>query len=346
MITQEADAVRGPKVTILDVARRAGVAVGTVSYVLSGTRNVSDARRRRVLAAIGELNYRPNILAQGLRRGHSRLVGVCLPDTTSAFFAQLTESLEGIAAARGYEMVQVLSHQDPELQQRRLAALLAYRLAGLLLVPTPNSEASFALLTQTGLATIILDRTTGDTRFDEVTIDNDRAMQGAVNCLLAQGHRRLLYIVSYPALITTRQRIAAFHRTALAAGPDVAHIVMERGTDEAVFAPRLTAALSGPGRPTALIASNTTVGMWVIRALQPLGLEAPRDLSLLIFDHPDWADIMHPRLAVIEHPTGEMAALAWDLLERRMQDGDAARQQILLQTELVLRPSIGPPPAS
>jgi LacI family transcriptional regulator len=296
-----------------------------------------------VLAAIDELNYRPNSLAQGLRRGHSRLVGICLPGTTSAFFAQLTQSLEGIAARRGFEVVQVLSHQDPELQHRRLSALLAYRLAGLLFVPTTQSDASFDLLAKAGLATVILDRATGGNRFDEVTLDNDTAMQEAASCLIRHGHRRLLYIVSYPDLTTTRQRIAAFHRTA--AAPGIAAEVMTRGEDEPAFAERLAERMHGPDRPTALIASNTTVGMWMIRALQPLGLQAPRDLSLLIFDHPDWADIMQPRLAVVEHPTAEMAVMAWDLLERRMQDSDAPSRQILLRTELVLTPSIGPPPA-
>jgi LacI family transcriptional regulator len=333
-----------PRATILDVARRAGVAVGTVSYVLNSNRNVSEARRNRVLAAIDQLNYVPNSLAQGLRRGQSRLVGICLPDTTSAYFAQLMQSLEGIAARNGFEVVHVLSHQDPELEHRRLSALLAHQLAGLLFIPSALSGRSFDLITQAKLPTVILDRATGGAQFDEVTIDNRAAMHEVAERLIALGHRRLLFIVSYPQLITTRQRIEAFRRAATGSDLPVSATVMRRGEDEQQFGRRLADMLQRPDRPTALIASNTLVGLWMMRALQPLGLRCPRDLSLLVFDHPDWADILQPRLSVVEHPTAEMAVVAWDMLQRRMRDSHAPRRQVLVRTELVLSPSVGAPP--
>ena len=329
------------KATILDVARHAGVSVGTVSYVLNGTKNVSEARRRLVLAAVSELNYVPNRLAQGLRRGQSRLVGVCLPSMASALFAGLADLLEGIAARSGFEVVQVLSQQDPELEYRRLSALLAHRLAGLLLVPSARSGASHDLVMREGLPTVILDRTTTQQRFDEIIIDNRAAMQDVVARFVALGHRRLLFIVSYPHLITTRQRIEAFRHAARASGLRVSAEVMQRGDDAAEFAARLAALLRRPDRPTGLIASNTRVGLWMIRALQALGLAWPRDVSLLAFEHPDWADIVQPPLSVIEHPTAEMATLAWEMLARRMREPGAPPRRIELQATLVQRASMG-----
>jgi LacI family transcriptional regulator len=333
------------KATILDVARRAGVSVGTVSYVLNGTKNVSDARRRLVLAAVHDLDYLPNRLAQGLRSGQSRLVGVCLPNLTSALFVRLAAAVEGIAARSGFEVVQVLSQQDPALEYRRLSALLAHRLAGLLLVPSARSGASLDLVMREGVPTVILDRAIAQRHFDEITIDNKAAMQKVVARLVVLGHRRLLFIVSYPHLITTRQRIEAFRRAALASGLTVSAEVMQRGDDETTFAARLAAALHHPGRPTALIASNTLVGLWMIRALQSLGLAWPRDVSLLAFEHPDWADIVAPALSVVEHPTAEMATLAWEMLARRMQDATAPPRRIQLQAKVVERASMGRCPA-
>jgi LacI family transcriptional regulator len=329
------------KATILDVARHAGVSVGTVSYVLNGTKNVSAARRQLVLAAARALNYVPNRLAQGLRRGQSRLVGICLPNMTSALFAGLTDALEGIAAGRGFEVVQVLSHQDPALEHSRLSALLAHRLAGLLLVPSARSGASLDLVTRAGVPTVILDRATTHRHFDEITIANQAAMQEVVARFIALGHRRLLFIARYPHLVTTRQRIEAFRQAAGAADQRITAEVMRRGDDEAGFAARLATVLRRPDRPTALIASNTLVGLWTIRTLQKLGLAWPRDVSLLAFEHPDWADIMQPALSVVEHPTAEMAALAWEMLERRMADAAAPARRIQLQARVIQRPSMG-----
>jgi LacI family transcriptional regulator len=163
-------------------------------------------------------------------------------------------------------------------------------------------------------------------------------MQAVVARFVALGHRRLLFIARYPHLVTTRQRIEAFRR---AAGQQVVAEVMQRGDDEAAFAARLAAVLRRADRPTALIASNTLVGLWMIRALQQLDLAWPRDVSLLAFEHPDWADIVQPALSVVEHPTAEMAGLAWEMLERRMQDAAAPARRIELQAKVIQRPSMG-----
>src|SRR5262245_60979399 len=97
------------KPTIVDVAERAGVSVGTVSHVLNARGNVSSARRGRVAAAMAELGFVPNAVAQSLRRSESRVVGLCTPLTSSAYFAALLEMFEDLAAAQGYELMQVLS---------------------------------------------------------------------------------------------------------------------------------------------------------------------------------------------------------------------------------------------
>ena len=180
--------------------------------------------------------------------------------------------MEGIAASKGFEVVQVLSHSDPEIECRRLSALLAHRLAGLLLVPSARSGASLDLVTREGLPTVILDRPTQHGRFDEITIDNKGAMRDVVARLIALGHRRLLYVVSYPHLITTRHRIDAFRRAARGSGLTVSTEVMQRGRDEQEFGARLAGAMCHRDHPTALIASNSLVALWMIRTLQELEL--------------------------------------------------------------------------
>jgi LacI family transcriptional regulator len=334
------------RATILDVARRAKVSLGTVSYVLTGNRNVSDERRGRVMEAIAELNYVPNLLAQGLRSGQTRLIGISLPNTTSAYFSQLMEYLEGHAARDGFEVVQMLHHGDQTIEQRRLGALLAHRLAGLLMVPAGAPGGALETVVQAGVATVALDRGVGAAEFDTVTVDNHRVTTDVGEQLAARGHRHLLLVVAFPNLSTTRQRIDALRDIAQASGGAVRVSVMERGHDPEDFATRFKAFFAGTARPTAVIASNTLIGVWAIRAIQALGLAWPADLSLVVFDHPEWADLMYPRVAVVEPPTAEMARIAWGLLRERMRRTVGATQRIELQARFLLAPSVGAAPAS
>ncbi|MGH6912743.1 MAG: LacI family DNA-binding transcriptional regulator, partial [Geminicoccales bacterium] len=171
------------KPTIFDVARRAEVSIGTVSNVLNDSSKVSDGRRHRVLQAIQELGYLPNSLAQGLRRRRSRLVGLCLPHTSSAYLAALIDLFEEIAANRGYEIMQVLSHNDPVTEIHRVKALLTHRIGGLILVPSFEPHRSCQLVAEAHVPLVIVDRPSDDHRFDQVTFDNRAVMREATSRL-------------------------------------------------------------------------------------------------------------------------------------------------------------------
>ena len=224
-----------PRPTILDVARAAGVSLGTVSNVLNGRSNVSARRRASVDAAIATLGYVPNGLAQSLRRQRSRVIGLCMPLSSNAYFAALLEAFETIAAAQGYELMQVLSRHDPALELRRVRALIARQVDGLIVVPSADAHATFEAIAAAGLPAVMVDRTAADERFDYVTLDDRGAMAEATHALLRAGHRRLLFVVRHPNLVTTRERIGGFH--AAAAGVRGARAdLLVRDPDDAVFA--------------------------------------------------------------------------------------------------------------
>jgi LacI family transcriptional regulator len=330
------------KLTINDVAARAGVSSGTVSNVINGTREVSEARREKVLQAIRDLGYVPNSLARGLKRSRSRVIGLCVPDSASSYFAALTDTVEDIAADQGYEVMQVLSRHDSDLEEGRVRALLSHRVAGLLMIPGQAPQRSFALIAGTGTPAVMLDRFWEDDRFDYVTIDNRAAMRQVVEALLALGHRRLAYVVSYPDLITTQQRIASFEETARTAAAQTRTQVIRRGETEAVLAGRLAEALRAPEPPTAIIASNSIVALWTLRTLKALGVRCPDDVSVVSFDEPEWADLIEPSLSIVRQPTAEVARLGWQLLMRRIAGKPAVSQHIQKTAELVLRGSVGP----
>jgi len=331
--------------TILDVAREAGVSLGTASNVLNGRSNVSPGRRASVDAAIASLGYVPNGLAQSLRRQRSRVIGLCMPLSSNAYFAALLEAFETIAATQGYELMQVLSRHDPALQLRRVRALIARQVDGLIVVPSADAHATFDAIAAAGVPAVMVDRAAADERFDYVTLDDRGAMAEATGALLRAGHRRLLFLVRHPNLVTTRDRISGF-RAAAAGVRGASADVLVRDPDDATFARDLRERMRAADRPTALVASNSDLALAVLRNLRTLALRCPDDVSVLTFDAPAWADVLTPPLSVVHPPTRELASRAWQVLLTRM-DGQAGRpQRIVLAARLELRASVAAPPAS
>ena len=332
------------KPTVRDVARLAGVSVGTVSNVLNDLGNVSAVRGAQVRAAIAQLGFVPNSVAQSLRRSESRVIGLCTPLTSSAYFAALLEMFEHLAAQQGYEIMQVLSHGDPALELRRVQALVGRNVDGLILIPTHDSRATLDLVAERATPTVLVDRMTGDTRFDYVAIDDRKAMREATLHLIGLGHRKLLYLVRDPRLATTRQRIEGFGEAAARARPAVTAFVCQRAADEAGFSRQIADALAMAKPPTAIIASNSAIALSLLRVLRALGVRWPDDVSLLAFDEPVWAPIVTPPLAVVRHPTRRIAEEAWGRVLLRLRKGNVRPKRITLHAQLVPAASLGPPP--
>ncbi|HEV8500310.1 MAG TPA: LacI family DNA-binding transcriptional regulator [Casimicrobiaceae bacterium] len=318
---------RSRRPTLVDVARRARVALGTASNVLNGRGSVGADLERRVRDAMDKLGYSPDGVAQSLRRRRSRVVGICVPSTASAYFAALQDAFEDIAAHQGYELMQVLSRGDPALELRRVEAMLARRADGLILIPAGVPGATFAAIAASGVPAVIVDRAFDDPRFDYVTIDERAAMRDATASLVAAGHRRILFAVRAPSLVTTRERIAGFRaalRTHKAHGA-----VIVREPDDAEFTAQIAKAMAARMRPTAIIVSNSALALSLLKSLRALGLAVARDVSLLLFDEPEWADVVTPPLAVVRHPTAAIARTAWELLIHRMRTPRAKPQRVV-----------------
>jgi LacI family transcriptional regulator len=324
------------KPTITDVARLADVSVGTVSHVLNGTINVSASLRARVERAMAMLSYEQNMLAHAQRRQRAPVIGLSAPHVASAYLAALTDSFEDIAGLRGYQMMQVLTRREPQIELRRVRELLRHRIAGLLMVPTLDPSRTLDLIHASGTPAVLVDRPCDDDRFDQVTFDNRAVMTEAVTRLLRLGHRRFLFVVESRILSISRHRIEALRDRAGAS----ATTVMEVGDGGEDYARRMTEALQSRAAATAVIVSNSVVAARTLTVLRTLGDAYPERISLLAFEEPEWAELVDPGLSVIRQPVREIVRVAWDLLLRRMGGDPGPVQHIQLKAELVLRESV------
>lgn len=326
--------------TVSDVAARAGVSIGTVSNVLNGIIPVSPKTKQRVTDAINELNYRQNKLAQGLRSKRTPIVGLCVPHTTITYFSELVDAFEEVASDNNVAMMQVLSRADPAQEYERVKSLLNYRVGGLILVPTMNPEETYEMIEQSGIPTVVVDRAPeGDFPFDKVTFDNKTAMKKAGLGLMQRGHKNILFVVHQSKLNVTVQRIAGLREAADSMPWEVRTSVMECA-DQSSLIGKLAVELRKPNPPTAVIVSNSRLAAWFYRALKALNMECPKDVSIVAFDEPEWADIVTPTLSVVRQPAREIAIMAWRFLLNRLNDEVSHSQEIQLQAEVVFRDSV------
>ncbi len=329
--------------TILDVAERAGVSVGTVSNVLNTPDSVSEARRVRVLKAIDTLGYSQNLLAHSLRKRRSNMVGLCVPHTSNAYFSALVNAFEEVGSDRGFELLQVLSRRDSSHELDRVSALLKYKIGGLILIPGLHSEETFQLIQRSGTPVVVVDRVVRNEGVDLVSFDNRGAMSEAAGRLIALGHRRILFIVRQKGLLVAQRRIAGLDDAAAASPAEVAVEIFECEHDEAALSRHLADRFRKPKAPTAIIASNSTLAAMTIRALNAHGIACPARVSLLAFGEPEWADLVTPRLSVVRQPTDLMARRAWEFLIRRMDGKAEGTQREEMKAEVIFRASVSAP---
>lgn len=326
-------------VTIVDVARRAGVSLGTVSNVINGRVSVRAEKRRLVEAAIAELGFTRSMLATGMRRQQSHVIGLCVPFTNFQNFSAIADAIEKISAESGYELMQVYSRQDPETELSRIERLLAFRIGGLILIPSLEPKAALERIARAKVPTVLLNRPFDDPRFDQIMVDHRAVIDSVVDGLVERGHRRIVLASQYPKLSVTRLRTGAL-REAAKRGKATA-ISLTTGGSEAIFAERLAPFLKRGEPPTALICSNSIVTTWVIRAARAAGIKCPDDFSLMSLDDPEWADVVTPPLSVVHQPTELLARHAWDTLVGRMEAKRTKPVRELLPASIVFRQSVG-----
>jgi LacI family transcriptional regulator len=336
--------------TIRDVAERAGVSVGTVSHVLSGSGTVSAVRRERVLAAIRDLDYRLNPIARSLKTRQTKMLGAVVADITNPFYPQLVRGAEDAALKRHYILITVNTDDQVEREREVMAMLLARRVDGLLLVPSPNAKdrSHIVAAVAAGTPLVAVDRYVEGIETDSVAVNNSKGVQMAMNHLIRLGHKRIAYVGADWELSNTRQRRRGYEQALHDAGIPLDPAILCFGDFRQPSGYRLTKELclsSDP--PTAIFAGNAMMGMGALQAVQELGLKCPQEISIAIFDDLPFMNIVQPHPTAVSQPAYAIGVRAADLLIDRIEGKTMPRepQRIELDPELLVRGSTGPVPA-
>ena len=333
-------------VTMIDVARHAGVSQTTVSIVVNNgdTPNIPDETRQRVLEAIEELGYEPDALAQAFRSGSTKTVALIIPDLRNPHFCECATGIEEAARAAGYHLILSSTTLNDEyaadifkdLSRRRFDGLI---LASSFILESEEAQATLDHIRKRRLPVVELSENYG---VDSVSAEYREATKEVMSYLLSLGHRRIGMIYGVGGHELGQDRLQPYQEGLRAAGiPIDPSLIAECGpTIEDGYQAALKL-LRLPSRPTALVAINDLLATSTLRAAADLGLRVPADVSLVGYDDIPMSNYLVPRLTTVTKDASEIGRKAFEVLLRRIQNPDLPQQQIRGVARLVVRESTG-----
>jgi LacI family kdg operon repressor len=329
------------RATITDVAREAGTGKTSISRYLNGEMAVlSPQLRERIEAAITRLDYRPNQMARGLKRGRNRLVGMLLADLTNPYSVQVLQGAEAACHASGYMPLICHAANEVELEHRYLQLLTTYRVEGVIVNALGVKEDMLQAFAQGGIPVVLVDRAVEGLVCDMVGLDNAGAVALAVRHLAHEGFDELVFVVQpYEHVSSRRVREAAFRDTIGALGIPGSTVVLDLDNGETLA--NIDARIDGAeahGRRVALFAANAPVALRLALHLkQRRGANWQQRTALMCIDDSEWAELAG--MTTVRQPTYSIGRRALEFLHERMEGARMPVRECLLPGELVARAS-------
>lgn len=332
--------------TIRDVAKEAGVSTATVSYVLNGSRRVSDATRERVLQTARRLGYRANITARNLQASETRLIGYSWrPTPTDQFNPIIDKFLQSIAEAAARHGYRILAFPSMSVQDEVAAyteMMLVGQVDGFILTNTNFDDERVQALVTKRFPFVSFGRANPDWDFTWIDVDGAAGTLAATRHLLAQGHRRIAFLAWPEKSQTGHYRLQGFLDGMCEAGlaVDPAWVQLAGNFhNESYAATQRLLALPVDRRPSAIIASSDLMALGALNACWDAGLQVGREMAVTGFDDAPIARYMRPALTSLAQPVNEIGEQLVTMLIDTLHDQPVQPRQILLAPTLVVRAS-------
>lgn len=329
--------------TMKDVARKAGVSLGTVSNVLNNSATVRPKNREKVLWAVEELGFRSNMVARALKTKVSKDIGLIIPSINNPFYPELARGVEDVANRAGLTVF--LCNDDRDIQKERhyIESLIAKNISGLILVKPQISLAEIDDVCKLMPVILVDVGAPLGSSYNVISVDDRSGITQGLQLLYDHGHTKIAFIRGLQDSLSSQDRFDAYiqflksnllplHQEYVYQG----NYDWTGGYDAARFL------LSLPDPPTAIFSSNDLMALGCIKAAQEIGLKIPEDLSILGYDNLDITGYCNPRLTTINQPKYEMGTSSVKMLLRCMNQSDRKHcEKLILPTTLIQRDSVG-----
>lgn len=337
---QKVSARSSSGVTIIDVAREAGVSYTTVSRVINDKDNVRPDKRERVLAAMSRLGYVVNQHARTLAGGRSQIIGMIVHDLGTNYVAEIVRGIETALDSTSYDLMLYTTHRRPGRESSHIIQMSNGMVDGLLLFSPRANEDALSALNQRGVPHVIIDNRDRTSQHSTISVTNWQGAFEATNYLVSLGHRRIGFITGALDTDCSHERLSGYKAALDAAGLAVDAALVREGNFQRQPGYRCACELlSLHERPTAIFASNDVSAFGALEAIRDHGLRVPDDISLVGFDDIPPAAHLHPALTTVRQPLQRMGERAMEMLLRVIEGRQSAIVHAELPTELVVRRS-------
>jgi LacI family transcriptional regulator len=331
-------------VTIVDVAREAGVSYTTVSRVLNNKQNVSPETRERVLGAMTRLGYVVDQRARSLAGGRSQVIGLLVHDLGTSYIGEIIRGIDSELSSAQYDLLLYTTHRRKTKESTYVAMLTRGLADGLLLVLPRDPGAYLETLRDYRFPHVLIDHRGVDEVTPAVAASNRQGAERATTYLIEQGHRRIGFLTGAMDQICARDRLQGYKDALANRGIRFdGELVFEGDFFQSLAYKGAGTLLDLPRRPTAIFASNDVSAFGLMEAVRDHGLRIPDDVSVLGFDDIPQAAHVHPALTTVRQPLEEMGRVSTRMLLEYIAHPDRAIERVELPTELVVRQSCRPP---
>lgn len=331
--------------TIYEVSKLAGVSLATVSRVMNDSGRVSEPTRQKVVAAMAELDYQPNSIAQSLASSRSNCVGVLVSEMHGPIFGAMLSAIEQELRRAGKFAIFAAGHSDADKELAGIRFLASRNCDALILHVEALSSEFFVEQKDTLLPFVLINRDTEGLEDRCISLDNELGGYLATRSLLEFGHRRIGYISGPLAWGDAHHRLEGHKRALEESGLSMDESLLFEGDYTEFGGSRATRELLGADLGvTALVCANDEMAAGALHVIRKRGLDVPGDISVVGFDNVRWARYLHPQLSTVEYPISEMSHLAARWVLDRVYGQDSGRFQHLFKPRFVQRASSGPVP--
>jgi len=331
--------------TIKDVARLAGVSIATVSRVINDKGIVAPEKEKQVLAAVKELRYTPNAIAQSLKQKKSKLIGMMASDMSVSFFVGVLKILEQELLESGYQMIVANTYDSPDMEGQLIELMTQGRCDILLINSTGGNDDRLAELKASGVKMFGYDRYPKNGAFPSVYLDKVKGTYMLLSHLYDLGHRRFCMITGSARLSTNIQRCQGVELFLKEKNLPKESVQIRQSAFSGEYAQEVLSEMcKKKNPPTAYIAGSEATAIGIMQYCERHGLSIPGDISLACFGDFRNSDLIRPSLLYIDD---QYRAVAYQLLEwiriTESGDGEIACENVVLEPKLVLGDSCAPP---
>ncbi len=328
------------RITMADVAARAGVSKATVSHVINETRFVEEATKNRVREAIDALGYRPNVAARSLTTQRTRIIGLIISDVTNTFFGELTRGIEDSLFANGYSLMLCNTNEVLEREEYYIDILLRQGVDGIIAAAASQDWDALNEAAKLNIPIVMLDRTFENADSPYVGVNNSQGAYLGTRHLIERGYRDIGILSGFQRLSTMRERLEGFEQA-------LAEAELPLRADWRIDSPltiedgkRAMQQLMGQAeRPGAVFISNNLLSLGALMGLREMELVCPNDIAIVGFDDHPWAQVSDPPLTVVRQPTYAIGETAAQKVLQALNDGDGEVSSALFDCQLVMRQS-------